>query len=576
MTANRDHFIVAALSILFAALISGLFYNQILRYGYYSQLSRNNSIRVIPIEGPRGNIYDRTGSPMVSNRLSFDVAVVYQEIADRKKLVRLLTDVMEMTGTEIMAALDKAGRKPFTPVTIAEDIPREKAFALEESGVDSSGMIIETRSKRDYIHGIYASHVLGYLSQITDRELDGLKDNGYRMKDLIGRDGIEKSYESYLKGVDGGTQVEVDSRGRQTRVLGLKEPESGRDLQLTIDMPIQTACDKLLGEHKGAVVVMDPRNGEVLAMTSHPAYDPNIFVKSGTSKDRLRLLKDKTGRPMSNRAISGTYAPGSVFKIVTASAALETGRITRGTRFFCPGYYKLGHAEFDCWKKDGHGSQNLVEALMNSCNVFFYNTGRSAGVDRMEAYSKLFGFGKPTGIDLTDEVGGIAPGREWKRVRRKSGWFEGETLNYAIGQGYLAVTPMQVLNMVSVMANNGNLVRPHLVKKIGDTEVASQKPRNIGLKAGTLNEVRIGLSECINNDSGTGKRARASGTRVAGKTGTAQNPQGRTHAWFCGFAPYNDPKVAVVVFLEHGGKGGLEPASIAKGIFEEAEKRGYL
>ena len=572
----RDRALAAIMSALFILLATGLFYNQILRYGYYSRLSRNNSIRVMPIDGPRGTIFDRAGRPLVTNRLSFDVAIVYQEIGDRRKLARLLNDVLGMSGGEIMEALEKAAARSYGPVVIAADIGKEHALALEEASFDTGGLVIETRAKRDYMYRMFGSHLFGYLGEITADELEALKEYGYRMKDLVGRGGVEKQYERYLRGSDGGTQIEVDSRGRQMRVLGVKEPIAGQDLYLTIDASLQLTADKLLGDHKGAVVVMDPRSGEVLALASHPSFDPNIFIRPDMSEGRLKLLNDKSGRPMSNRAISGVYAPGSVFKIVTASAALENRKISRYSRFFCGGSFRLGNATFDCWKQEGHGWQTITDALMNSCNVYFYNTGKILGVDQLEAYAWLFGFGKSSGIDLPDEVKGIVPGRAWKKARRKGAWYEGETINYAIGQGYLLVTPLQVLDMTAVMANKGSLVRPRIVKRIGTAEVPADTPKAIGLGAGTVREVRDGLFEVINNENGTGKRAKIAGAAIAGKTGTAQNPQGRTHAWFCGFAPFADPKICLVVFLEHGGKGGVEPAEIARGIFEEAKRKGYL
>lgn len=566
----------AVISVFFVLLWAGLFYTQILRFNYYSRLSRNNAIRIIPIEGPRGNIFDRNGAPLVRSRLSFDVALVYQELRDRKKLVTLLASVLKMKGEAITGALEKASKRPYAPVTIAEDIDREKAIMLEEASCDIEGLLIETGSKRDYLYDNVGSHVFGYLGEVSEAELEDLKAYGYRMKDVIGRGGIEKYYDSYLKGAAGGIQIEVDSLGRQTRVLGLKEPSSGKDLHLTLDLSLQIVCDKLLGEHKGAIVVMDPRNGEVLALASHPSFDPNIFVKSNTSAGRMRLLKDRAGKPMINRAISGLYAPGSIFKIVTASAALETNRINESTRFFCPGFYKLGNAKFDCWKDGGHGSQDVRAGLMNSCNVFFYNTGRAAGVDYLETFAKIFGFGRPTGIDLPEEAKGIVPGRIWKRLYRRDNWYEGETVNYAIGQGYLSVTPIQALDMTAVIANKGSLVKPFILKRVDSSDVAGVKPKNTGLKYSTIRAVREGLLDVVNHEDGTGKRARLEGVVVAGKTGTAQNPQGKTHAWFTGFAPFDDPKLCMVVFLEHGGKGGLEPAEIAHGIFAEAKNRGYL
>jgi len=574
----RDRLVAAAISLLFLLICLGLFYAQIIRYPYYARLSRNNSIRVIPIDGPRGNIFDRNGLPLATSRLSFDVAIVYQELrGQRTSLVRLLKDTLGMSGSRIAESLAKASSlRPYAPFVIAEDIGKDKAIAFEEESFLLDGVTVQTRSRRDYIYKNTGSHLVGYLSEIGDEELEDLRDSGYRPKDNIGRSGLEKYYEEYLRGTDGGTQVEVDSRGRQIRLLGVKEPSGGKDLYLTIDLSIQAMCDKLLGNHIGAIVAMDPNNGEVLAVASHPSFDPNIFVTPDTSGQRLKCLNDRIGRPMSNRAISGLYAPGSVFKIVTASAALDTGKINRNTRFLCTGSFKLGRGKFDCWKEEGHGSQDLQGGLMNSCNVFFYNTGKLAGVDAMESYAKLFGYGSLTGIDLPDEVKGVVPGRAWKRIHRKDNWYEGETVNYAIGQGYLMVTPIQVMKMMAAVANAGFLVKPYIVKQIDTAPIAPEKPKRIAIKDETTSEIRQGLYEVVNNALGTGKRAKVEGLYVAGKTGTAQNPQGRTHAWFAGFAPYNNPKICLVVFLEHGGKGGLEPAEIARGIFEEAKRIGYL
>lgn len=572
----RGKILTTIISVFFALLALALFYTQILRFHYYYRLSKNNSIRIVPIDGPRGNIFDRNGVPLVTNRLSFDVAIVYQELKDRAGLARILNEVLGMSNREILEALEKSRQRPYAPVVIAEDIDKEKAIALEEASLDADGIVVQTRSRRNYIYDNIGSHIFGYLSQVTEEELEKMKDYGYRMRDLVGRDGLEKYYDSYLKGIDGGTQIEVDNRGREMRVLGLKEPSSGKDLYLTIDIALQSTCDKLLGEHQGAIIVMDPKDGGVLALVSHPAFDPNIFVKPKTSDERSNLLKDRIGRPLSNRAISGLYPPGSVFKIVTASAALETGKITPGTHFFCSGSYKLGNAKFDCWKEEGHQSQNIIGGLTNSCNVFFYNTGRVAGVDSIEGFAKSFGFGRPTGIDLPDEVKGVVPGRMWKKLYKKENWYEGETLNYAIGQGYLLATPIQILGMMTVMASEGNLVRPYLVKRIGSIYAAVYKQKNISLKESTIGKVREGLFEVVNNENGTGRRAKIDGVIIAGKTGTAQNPQGRTHAWFTGYAPYNDPGICLVVFLEHGGKGGLEPAEIAHGIFEELMRKGYI
>lgn len=567
---------VVTVTALFILLGIGLFYNQIIRFSYYSRLSKNNSIRIIPIDGPRGNIYDRNGVPVVLNRLSFDVAVVYRELTDKQKFIRMLGESLSMSARDIIHALDKARAKPYAPVTIAEDIDKDKALMLEEMSFDIDGLVIETRSKRDYLYGNIGSHIFGYMSEIGVDELEDLKDYGYRMGDLVGREGLEKQYETYLRGVDGGTQIEVDSRGRETRIIGVKEPLAGRDLYLTIDIDLQSACDKLLGDRKGAICVLNPNTGEVLALASHPAFNPNVFVEPKSSDVRVKLLKDRVGRPMSNRAISGLYPPGSVFKVVTASAALETKKVNANTSFFCSGSYSLGKAKFGCWKAEGHGAQDVIQGFVNSCDVYFYSAGRLAGVDAIERYAKLFGYGKTTGIDLPDEVKGLAPGKDWKKRFRRNNWFEGDTVNYSIGQGYLLTTPMQVTVMMSVIANNGNLVRPYIVKKVGDVLMQADKPKHLGISQKTIDIISQGLYEVVNREDGTGKRAKAEGVAVAGKTGTAENSQGRTHAWFSGFAPYSDPKIALVVFLEHGGKGGAMPSEIARGIFEEARRKGYI
>lgn len=557
-------------------IAAAFFYTQVVRYGHYSRLSRNNSIRIIPIEGPRGNIFDRNGNALVSNTLCFDLVAIHNEIRDVRKVAEILCDILGMTNDKALESIGKAAKRPFSPVVLAEDIGKEKAILIEEASVDIDGISMETRSRRYYANGKSGSHVFGYLTEISEDELEELSGYGYRMGDLMGRSGIEKQYNVYLKGIDGGTQVQVDNRGRQVSILGMKEPSCGKDLELTLDMNLQLACDKSLGDRRGAVVVMDPNTGEVLALSSHPDFDPNVFVRSGTSRDRMRLIRDRKGRPLSNRAISGLYPPGSVFKIVTASAALESGKITDFTSFICGGSYGLGRARFDCWKDGGHGPQTLPDALMNSCNVFFYNAGRRAGVDAIERYAKAYGFGSLTGIDLPDEVKGLAPGKAWKRQRRKDAWYEGETVNYAIGQGYLTVTPIQVACMMAAVANGGMVMRPYIVKKIDGTPVLSTKFHRTGVSEKTIKKIREGLFRVMNSESGTGKRANVEGVKMAGKTGTAQNSQGATHAWFSGYAPYDDPRICLAVFVENGGKGGLEGCEIAKGVFQEAKDRGYF
>jgi penicillin-binding protein 2 len=572
----RERAVIKPVQILFAMLALGLIYTQIIRYPYYSRLSRDNAIRIIPVEGPRGTIYDRNGTELVGDRICYNVAVVYQELRNREKLIRLLSRLLDTPREEIERAIDRSAARPYAPVTVLEDIDKDKAFALEEESFDIRGLVIETKSIRNYIYNNSGSHIFGYLSEISERELESLKEYGYRAKDLVGRDGLEKYYNNDLAGVDGGLQIQVDNKGRQVGVLGYKDPIKGKDLRLTIDIGLQKLCDKALEGKSGAAIVMNPNTGEVLALSSSPSYDPNIFIKAEESGQRLKLLRDKSQYPLLNRAISGIYPPGSIFKIVVASAALQLNKINSQTHFNCTGTYVLGKGKFDCWKEGGHGDQNVTDALMNSCNVFFYNTGRATGVDNIEHFARMFGFGARTGIDLPDEAIGVVPGRMWKRSQKKDSWYEGDTINYTIGQGYLLVTPIQALEMVALIANRGSIVKPYIVNRVGSQEPVKQERRGAGIKEGVISTIREGMYRVVNTENGTGKRARLQGMAAAGKTGTAQNPQGRTHAWFVGFAPFGDPRICLVVFLEHGGKGGLEPSEIAKEIFEEARKRGYI
>ncbi|MDP3729906.1 MAG: penicillin-binding protein 2 [Candidatus Omnitrophota bacterium] len=613
MSLDREKSLAVPIRLLFIALALALVYTQVIRCAHYSRLSKDNAIRIIPIDGPRGAIFDRNGVGIVSDRISFNVALIYQELKNREKLIRLLVNTLGIERKDVENAIDKAASRPYAPVTIVEDIDRDKAFILEEESFDSRGLVIQTRSIRDYLYKNVGAHLLGYLGEISEAELEKMKEYGCRAKDLIGRAGVEKYYDDYLSGVDGGIQIQVDNRGRVVRTLGAKEPVNGKDLRLTIDIDLQSACDKALEDKRGAIIAMDPNTGEVLALSSSPGFDPNVFVRPEGSSERMKLVRDKRMYPLLNRAISGVYQPGSVFKIVVAMAALDTGRIGRQTRFNCPGFFTLGTGKFACWKEGGHNSQNVVDALMNSCNVFFYNAGRTLGIDNIELGAKIFGFGKATGIDLPGEAKGVVPGRSWKRSVKKDGWYEGDTINLAIGQGYILVTPIQILEMISIVANNGKAVKPYVVKRIDTSDVSPAPRHDLNFNKNAMKAVRDGLYKVVNAENGTGKRAMLEGVAICGKTGTAENPGGRTHAWFSGFAPFDpstkaqgqsralrqaqdasmkgaelsrstnevrrgidNARVSLVVLLEHGGKGGLEPSEIAKEIFAVAKNKGYL
>ncbi len=425
---------------------------------------------------------------------------------------------------------------------------------------------------RDYLYGNVLSHVAGYLGKISEEELERFRPYGYRIKDLVGKDGIEKFYNDYLRGTNGGLQVEVDNKGRQLGLLAVKEPRAGKALYLSIDIGLQKFCDSVLADKKGAIIVMDPFTGEIFALVSHPSFDPNVFARPGNAKEVSALLNNSTDFPMLNRAISGTYAPGSVFKIVVAASALDTGKFSDKDTFSCKGVLTVGNRPFRCWRQKGHGTLTILGAMKYSCNVFFYQLGLLCGADTIARYAFKLGLGKPVGVDLPGEASGFVPTPSWKRKKLGAPWFKGETANYAIGQGYLLVTPIQIVRLVAAIANGGRLVRPFIVSRIEDVDLYHAESRDTGIKKDTLRILKECLRGVVNEPHGTGLYARSKNIVVAGKTGTAQNPKGISHAWFAGFAPFEDPKVCVVVFIEHGGKGGLDPARFAKQIIEEAQR----
>lgn len=563
----RDRIYSTIVSILFLFILCGIFYLQILRWPLYHNLSQKNHIRLIPFHGLRGTIYDRNGLPIVENRLSFDVMIIPQEVEEADRTYGRLSKVLGIPQGKIESMVRKGYYALFAPITIASDINKDTAFTLEEMKQELPGVLVQSRALRWYVYGERTSHVIGYLSLINSEELERLRDCGYSMSDLVGRSGVERLYDGYLRGKDGGMQVEVDASGRLVKVLGNKNPTKGRDITLTLDAKLQAYVADCLAGYRGAVVVMDPNNGDVLAFASSPMFDSNIFTDPNENDIAVGLVRAGS-RPLLNRAINGQYPPGSTFKLVVAAAALETKKITPHTTFVCTGKYMVGNAEFNCWKEGGHGPQDLDQAIAHSCNIYFYNTGRRLGPDIIAEYAQKFGLGKPTGIDLVGESSGLVPSPAWKRSKKNESWYEGETVNFAIGQGYLLVTPLQMLEVVSVFANEGGLPRPHLIKKIGDSEVSVPNPKPVNVSKKTLDMIRSAMRRVVDSDEGTGQRARVEGVAVAAKTGTAQNPQGEPHAWFVGYVPADKPKVSLVILIEHGGAGGYIAADISKKVIE--------
>jgi penicillin-binding protein 2 len=566
------------LSLFFIAVIAGLFNLQILNYSHYNSLSAENRIRINPIIAARGDIYDRNQKVLAKSRLSFNVAVIPQEAKENESLMIDLAEALDSSLSELQRSLKRNTVNYFVPAVVAEDIPRNIALYIEENNADFSGAIIQTAPLREYIYEEATAHLIGYVSKLNPEEYKNLKYYGYKPIDLVGRTGIEKTYNSYLKGMDGGYQMEVDNRGRQLQIIGYKKPKKGKDLQLTIDIDVQNFIYSIIKDKKGSAIVWDPTSGHVLALVSSPSYNPNIFINP-TKKKNIEIKRifniPPEDSPLINRAIQAIYPSGSVFKIVTAMAGLETEGITPLSEFECPGYLRLGGRVFKCWYRSGHGSQNVVYAIKNSCNVFFYKTGLMLGIDNLSQYARKFGYGSLTGIELPSEEAGLVPDNQWKKKVYNERWYDGDTVPLAIGQGYLQVTPIQILRMASVIASGGYLLKPKLVNKIADVEVGEPSSRLCHFKKENIDIIARGMGEVVASD-GTGKRAMVEEVNIAGKTATVQNPHGKTHAGFVCFFPRETPQYALVVYIEHGGSGGYEAAQIAKRIITYMRDEGII
>ncbi|MGH7198912.1 MAG: penicillin-binding protein 2 [Candidatus Omnitrophota bacterium] len=559
----------------FSALVVNLVWMQVIRGGVYRALSEKNRIRVIFLEPPRGRVLDRKGEVLATSRLSFNCSAIHREANPRiRESCAIVGPILGVDPAELEKRFLKRKAGAFNTVLLAEDIPAAQAIAIEERLDFLPGFLIETRPQRIYPYGESAAHLVGFTGPLMQEEVDVMESRGYRQADWLGRDGVEKMYEETLRGLSGGLQIEVDSRGRLVRALGVKEPKEGKDVQLTIDAKLQSYVQGLLKERKGAVLVLELKEGGLLAVNSSPSFDSNLFASTRGRKEVGKYLHG-TNSPMVNRGLQGQYPPGSIFKIVTALAALDGRKITPATTFQCAGYSVIGGNRFRCWNENGHGPQCLAEAFAHSCNVYFYRAGLAGGADTLFAKAVEFGFSKTAGIDLPGEKRGFVPSREWKNRLHKGPWYDGETANLAIGQGSLQVTPLQAVVMIAAVATDGQILKPHVIDKIQGMKAAERRTRPMTVSR-HWKAIKEGLDQVVNSDTGTGRLAQVPGVRIAGKTGTAQSGQDRTHAWFVGFAPEEDPKVAMVVFLEHGGRGGVNAAGVAAPVWKWLKDAKYL
>ncbi len=532
-------------------IVADLIYVQVIRGQYFYHLSANNRIRIVPLEGWRGRIEDRHGNILADRRVAYDVMVAPQGLHDRQGLFRFLAKVLDIDQKKLEKKYAQKKYALFAPVVVAEDIDRDKVIILEESKYLYPSLIVQEGFRRSYPLGKNSSHVLGYVGKINRVRKKRFKEYGYSPQNIIGYSGVEEYYDAYLKGGEGGIQIEVNSRGQQVRLLSLKEPTTGQDISLTIDSDVQQIASEALEGETGAIVVMDMDNGEILGLTSAPSYDPNIFIDAAKQK-RISILFNNPSAPMLNRAIKGLYPPGSVFKVPVAIGALDAGKITPHTTYNCKGYYELGGTKFRC--AHTHGPENLIESLAHSCNVYYYRLGLILGADMIQQYARQLGLGSLTYIDLPYEESGVVPGRRQRSLRRRERWYAGDTLNLSIGQGGLLVTPLQLVRMMATVANSGLEVQPHVIKAIGGTAVEQYDfKRNVKIKKEVLETVQKGMRAAVTNFSGTAHVLDLEELYVAGKTGTAQTSGEKlSHAWFVGYAKGEERNIAFCVFLEHG------------------------
>jgi penicillin-binding protein 2 len=586
---RRTTLLYILLVLVFGGIIARLFFLQVIEGERFTFLSENNRVRIKRIAGTRGVVLDRRGQLLVDSRPSFDLLFVAEDTEDPEHTLRQLARYLGRDEKELLAIFEEnKKRAAFEEVVIGKDVDWPTVVAVEAHQLELPGITLRARPRRSYADGPVAAHVLGYLGEIGPRQLKVLKDEGYALGDEVGQYGLERRWEDFLRGQSGGQQVEVDALGRRVRVLHEVTDVPGYTVHLTLDRHLQETAFEALKGKEGTIVVLDVNNGDILAMVSTPAFDPNIFARGIKSDEWQALIKDRL-RPLNNRAIQGQYPPGSTFKVIMAIAGLEEGVLQPESRISDPGFYYFGNRAFRDWKKEGHGAVDLHKAIVESCDVYFYQAGQRIGIDRIAKWARAFGLGEKTGAALDDEKSGIVPDSDWKRKRFRQPWFPGETLSVAIGQGYLTVTPLQLANMMAAVANGGTLYRPRLVNKIesvdGSTvrEYGAEKIRTIPVKPGTLERVRNGLADVVKGVGGTGGAARSKIVEIAGKTGTAQVVEmkgaylkseqlsyfSRDHAWFVSYAPVQNPQIAVVVLIEHGGHGGSAAAPIAKKVIEK-------
>jgi penicillin-binding protein 2 len=553
-------------------IVGQLWFLQVLEGDRMQALSDKNRMRVRPIAAPRGILFDRNGLPLVDNRPAFTLSLIPREIDHREAVLGRLGALLGIAHVELDEALSRVSPDSFMPVRLRRGLSLEDVAKVEEWKLELPGVVVEVEPLRVYPNSRFAAHLLGYVREASDEQL---RQGRYRRGDMVGQTGLERLLDEFLRGRDGGERIEVDAMGRPIRILQRNEPKPGAHVVTTVDRRVQEAAERAMEGRAGAVVVMDPRNGDVLAMVSTPAFEVDRFTGTMDREAWVQLIRDPS-HPLLNRTVQSQYAPGSVFKIVVAAAGLQETTLAPMDRVHCDGEFHFGGRTFKDWKEEGHGTVDLRRALVHSCNIYFYQAGLKVGLDAIGRYARAFGLGAATGLELPGEKFGLIPGPDRSRKGRRQ-WTGGETVNVSIGQGALLVTPMQVARLMSAVANGGTLFKPRLVQRVeaadGRLLFADSALVNgaVDLSPMVWAFLKMSLLGVVNE--GTGYAARIPGLDIAGKTGTAQiitnskAEKGQDHAWFASFAPVGESRYVVVVMVERGGKGGQVAAPIAKQIY---------
>ncbi|MGY4676873.1 penicillin-binding protein 2 [Pasteurella sp. P03HT] len=581
--------------ILSAILATNLYHLQIVNYESYQTRSNGNRIKLLPLPPTRGLIYDRHGKLLAENLTFFGLYIVPEKVENLDRTFDELRTLVGLTDEDIEAFKKERRRSSrYTPILLKSDLTEEQIARFSVNQYRFTSLEVKPYFKRHYLYGEPLTHILGYVAKINDKDVERLKQEGkyanYAGTHDIGKLGIERYYESQLHGTTGFEEVEVNNRGKVIRKLREQPAIAGKSIHLTIDLELQRYITDLLGNQKGAVVVLDPKDNSILAMVSTPSYDNNLFVGGISSTDYKRLLNDPS-RPLYSRVTQGAYPPASTVKPFISVAALEEDVITQNMTIFDPGYWVLPNTtkRFRDWKKTGHGQTDLNKAIVESSDTYFYQTAYNMGIDRLSDWMKRFGFGVPTGIDIQEETAGIMPSREWKQKRHKRPWVQGDTISVGIGQGYWIATPLQVAKATSVLVNNGKVHTPHLMKSIeGSAVELYQDPLLYDditePKQAYWDAAKRGMYNVINSANGTGRKAFV-GTnyRVAGKSGTAQvfslkenqtydasglKKELHDHAWFTAYAPYDEPQVVISIILENAGGGSSVAAPVVRQIMD--------